>query len=103
MGNIGELFAPWYRGSESMMNLLAPVQLNYRLKRQIETIDSSAATPLTIEIECLENLNETIDQMFELLQKSGHQELLEELCPYFGVIWPSARALARHLVSQASL
>jgi len=47
----------------------------------------------TIELEVLKNLNETIDRVFEILERDGRPELLEALCPYFGVVWPSARAL----------
>lgn len=52
---------------------------------------------IQLRIESLENLNDTIDRLFELLEKEGRPELLETLCPYFGVVWPSARALSRVL------
>jgi predicted nicotinamide N-methyase len=54
----------------------------------------------SLHIECLESLDRTIDQLFELLSKRGEPNLLEELCPYFGVIWPSARALADQLMER---
>jgi len=50
--------------------------------------------PLELRVEHIHDLNETIDSLFALLEKEGRPELLEKLCPYFGVIWPSARALA---------
>ena len=65
----------------------------YRLKRQRERIG-----PLDLEIECLEDLNATIDQLFADIQRTGDTRALEDLCPYFGVVWPSARALSEHLV-----
>lgn len=49
-------------------------------------------------IECLENLDATIDALFAHLERGGDQSLLEDLCPYFGVVWPSARALCDHLL-----
>ena len=49
------------------------------------------------KIECVRDLNKTIDDLFEILEKQGNPSLLEELCPYFGVIWPSARGLAQHI------
>ncbi|MBC7693635.1 MAG: methyltransferase domain-containing protein [Methylotenera sp.] len=52
---------------------------------------------INLKIECIKDLNRTIDLLFEHLQESGNAALLEELCPYFGVIWPSARALALYL------
>lgn len=67
----------------------------YRLKREIEKIEG-----LELTIESLANLDETIDALFEFLRQTGRESLLEELCPYFGVIWPSARALSEYLVAQ---
>jgi 2-polyprenyl-3-methyl-5-hydroxy-6-metoxy-1,4-benzoquinol methylase len=49
------------------------------------------------KIECVRDLNKTIDDLFAVLEKQGNPSLLEKLCPYFGVIWPSARGLAQHL------
>jgi predicted nicotinamide N-methyase len=48
-------------------------------------------------LEVLENLEQTIDDLFLLLEKEGNPELLESLCPYFGQVWPSARALTEYL------
>jgi predicted nicotinamide N-methyase len=61
----------------------------YGLKRQRERIGD-----IELEIECLKDLNETIDLLFAELERTGNASLLEELCPYFGTVWPSARALA---------
>jgi predicted nicotinamide N-methyase len=61
----------------------------YELKRQHERIQD-----LELEIECLKDLNQTIDDLFMELERTGNASLLEELCPYFGTIWPSARALS---------
>jgi len=52
---------------------------------------------LDFKLEALKNLEETIDELFVLLEKTGRPELLEELCPYFGQVWPSARALTEYL------
>jgi len=52
-----------------------------------------------LEVSCLKNLNETIDRVFDFLEASGRGELLEVLCPYFGVVWPSARALCERIVA----
>ncbi len=66
------------------------MSFRYELKRQIERIGD-----LEIEIECLNDLNQTIDDLFAELERTGNASLLEELCPYFGTVWPSARALAQ--------
>lgn len=70
----------------------------YELKRQREKIGS-----IELEIECLKDLNQTIDDLFLELERTGNASLLEELCPYFGTVWPSARALAETLVEKEEL
>jgi len=50
-----------------------------------------------LEIEELKNLENTIDELFLELEKTGDANLLEDLCPYFGCVWPSARALKEYL------
>jgi predicted nicotinamide N-methyase len=64
------------------------MELTYRLKRRRERLGD-----LELELETLADLNETIDALFAKLEAEGRPELLETLCPYFGVIWPAARAL----------
>ncbi|MGC4121516.1 MAG: methyltransferase domain-containing protein [Myxococcales bacterium] len=63
----------------------------FRLKRERLWIEGG----LTLEVESLASLDETIDSFFEFLEREGKPELLETLCPYFGVIWPAGAALAR--------
>src|SRR4051794_22025957 len=64
----------------------------YHTKKQTETFEQT-----TLEIECLDNLDQTIDQVFKYLEGQGNPQALEELCPYFGVIWPAARGLSQFL------
>jgi predicted nicotinamide N-methyase len=72
--------------------------LSYKLKIEKESIGKD----LVLEIQSLANLNETIDELFEVLANEGNPNLLESLCPYFGVIWPSARGLAEHLAQSGT-
>lgn len=67
-------------------------QLQYELVEQIENIG-----PFKLKIQRLKDLDQAIDQVFAYLQAQGHPQQLEELCPYFGVIWPAARGLTLHL------
>lgn len=53
---------------------------------------------LTLEIEELASLEETIDELFVELERTGNPNLLEDLCPYFGCIWPAARGLTEYLL-----
>ncbi|NBU20451.1 methyltransferase domain-containing protein [bacterium] len=69
-------------------------QLHYECIQQIERIGGTE-----LRIQRLKDLDQAIDQVFDYLQAQGNAELLEELCPYFGVIWPAARGLCHHLQS----
>lgn len=42
----------------------------------------------------LEDIDRTIDQLFEIYQAKGQTELFEEMCPYFGTLWPAGKILA---------
>ncbi len=75
-------------------------RLEYELK-QIEVVIENPRGDQRLTIECLRDLDQTIDALFALLEKNGNPDLLEKLCPYFGVIWPSAQALCSALVENA--
>ncbi len=51
----------------------------------------------TLQVERLKSLDETIDALFTELQRSGSEDWLDRLCPYFGQVWPSGRALTEVL------
>ncbi len=53
-----------------------------------------------LRLECIVDLDSAIDGMFAELETLGSPNLLEELCPYFGTVWPSARVLARWVLAQ---
>ena len=54
----------------------------------------------TLRVECLRDLNETIDRLFSRVEETADTTALERLCPYFGTVWPSARALGDYIVGQ---
>lgn len=54
------------------------------------------------QLECLENLDASVDEMFAELERRKSQEMLEELCPYFGVVWPAAQALCEWMSENLS-
>lgn len=68
----------------------------YQKKIAVEKIGD-----LEFTIECLRDLNETIDGLFEYLKasvsESEQERIFEDLCPYFGVVWPAARGLCEVL------
>ncbi len=49
----------------------------------------------TLKLTTIRDLNQTIDDLFKELERSGRPDLLEKLCPYFGVIWPAAYGLSK--------
>lgn len=51
---------------------------------------------VVLELETLADLDQAVD---ELLARTAERpdELERDLCPYFGVVWPAARALAEEL------
>lgn len=69
-------------------------RLSLDLHEVVEKLHGPGAKTHELRLTTLRDLNSTIDLMFEELEKIGKPELLEKLCPYFGVVWPSARALA---------
>ncbi len=76
-------------------------QIVYQTKVTRETFEFQDFQ-LTLEVRSLESLDDTIDRVFEYLQENGNESELERLCPYFGVVWPAARALADALFEEAS-
>jgi predicted nicotinamide N-methyase len=60
-------------------------------------VTSVSVGDLSFELEELVSFEASVDRMYATLVAAGTPETLDELCPYFGVCWPSARALARWL------
>lgn len=69
------------------------MNLNYDLKRHTEILGN-----VSIEIETIADLDKAIDKLCEGVdEKSAEAVFVQDLCPYFGVIWPAARAMSEHL------
>lgn len=54
----------------------------------------------TYVFDSLQDLDRSFDDAFAVLDARGEAHLLEELCPYFGVLWPSAVVLAKLLAER---
>lgn len=74
--------------------------MNWRTKMTPIEFSRTGAAPLALEIEELVSLEETIDELFLELERSGNPSLLEELSPYFGCIWPAAMGLTQYLLDE---
>ncbi len=61
-------------------------------------IFDEAFGPFRLALEALTDEGQALDAVAEALARAGGGDVdearLEQLCPYFGVIWPGARALA---------
>lgn len=55
---------------------------------------------LRLRLHHIENVEAAIDAMFQELEARGCGELLEDLCPYFGSLWPSGQILAQWIWDQ---
>ncbi len=52
---------------------------------------------LQFQIEELVSFEASVDVLYAKLLADGRPQALDELCPYFGVCWPSSQALAQWL------
>lgn len=52
-----------------------------------------------LKIETFKSLDQTIDTLCASLDENSTQDpLSEDLCPYFGVVWPAALGLSKYLI-----
>lgn len=75
--------------------------MKYQTKFETVTV-GVGQTAVELKIEVIADFNKAIDDMFAELQARGEQEMLTDLCPYFGTVWDSARVLADFLWRNAS-
>lgn len=55
-------------------------------------------------LETIRDLDEAIDQLCSELGDDGAKDpFAEDLCPYFGILWPASEGLAQYLVEHASV
>jgi predicted nicotinamide N-methyase len=72
-------------------------------KKDLKTIAVKAADGMALKITTLKDLNATIDNLFSRIAAGEDQKLLEDLCPYFGNLWPAAQALTDHLAAMGDV
>lgn len=66
----------------------------YLYRTQVESLQWGE---LKLNVTSLADIDQTIDDLFVVYQEQGRTELFEEMCPYFGILWPSGRVLAGEL------
>lgn len=86
-------------GSDSSYMIKCVADKGGELRYETSIVEAGIG-PLTLRFHCIGNLDQAIDTMFAELEKRGAGDLLEELCPYFGTLWPSARVLGRWVWEQ---
>ena len=78
---------------------MRPIKVNYRTQ-----IEQRKLGDKLYVLETIRNLDEAIDQICEeLSQEEQNDPFAEDLCPYFGVLWPAAEALAQFLNDKSPL
>lgn len=66
-------------------------------------IINEAFAKVSLQLLTIEDLDSAIDALCAQATQSDEEKFyLESLCPYFGVIWPAARALAEHLAGMGN-
>ena len=88
-----------------MLTVKEPVSMRYHTKIEKVVIpagQSGDLRPIELDIESIADFNKAIDDMFAELEARGEQDLLAELCPYFGTVWASGRALAEIIAAEPS-
>lgn len=71
--------------------------MNYETRIE-QVVIGDGQSALQFEVEVIADFNKAIDDMFSELELRGEQEMLVDLCPYFGAVWDSSRVLANFLV-----
>lgn len=67
--------------------------MNYELKKHTEHLGK-----VDVEIETIADLDQAINKLCEGVDEAAAEKIfVEDLCPYFGVVWPAARAVSEHL------
>lgn len=77
-----------------MLAVMDAGSMRYQTKVETITVAPGSDFPVELQVESIADFNRAIDDMFAELQARGEQDLLAELCPYFGAVWASGRALA---------
>jgi predicted nicotinamide N-methyase len=75
--------------------------VKWKTKRTEEIFRLPEGGTFSMEVEALASLEETIDELFVELEQTGNPNLLEDLCPYFGCLWPAARALTEYMLENS--
>lgn len=75
------------------------IKVNYKTLTQQRKLGNKVYV-----MECIRSLDEAIDQVCELLTHEEQKDpFAEDLCPYFGILWPAAEALSIYLNQNPNL
>ncbi|MBI3541748.1 MAG: methyltransferase domain-containing protein [Deltaproteobacteria bacterium] len=67
--------------------------MKYDLKKHTEQLG-----PVAVTIETIADLDQAINKLCDGVDdKAAEAVFVEDLCPYFGVVWPAARAVSEHV------
>ena len=75
------------------------IKINYKTLIQQRTLGDKLYV-----MEAIRSLDEAIDQICEVLTNEEQKDpFAEDLCPYFGILWPAAEALSIYLNQHSEL
>lgn len=70
----------------------------YKMKRHTETFG-----PISLTIETLADLDRAISDLCDGVDEKAQEAVfVEDLCPYFGVVWPAARGVSEHIANMGT-
>jgi predicted nicotinamide N-methyase len=91
-------FFPLHFGQYTI-KIMKQIQVEYKRK-----IEQRRLGDKLFVLETIRDLDEAIDTICEALSPDEQQDpFAEDLCPYFGILWPAAEALALYLNDHSEL
>ena len=81
------------------MSFMRTIQVKYPTVTRTRKIGNKVYV-----VEAIRDLDEAIDLICEAMTPDEQLDpFAEDLCPYFGILWPAAEALAEYIAENASL
>lgn len=82
-----------------LVDLFVNLKINYPTLTKLRKFSNK-----TFVVEVIRDLDEAIDLICEAMTPNEQLDpFAEDLCPYFGILWPSAEALSQYLADNPSL
>jgi ETFB lysine methyltransferase len=88
-----------FHSKGSIVHTMRSIKVNYRTQIQQRKLNNKVFV-----MEVIRSLDEAIDLLCESLSEEEQKDpFAEDLCPYFGILWPAAEALSMYLADHSEL